>query len=86
MKDHCAMKQLIVLLALSTLGLCHGSIEGVATGMRLLRVFPNWADFQPIHAVPLNGGNWNKVNEIRMFPSEEKLPDTAAGILLMLER
>jgi len=130
MKDHCEMKQLIVLLALSTLGLCHGSIEGVATGkrfledgklavgmnywgskwatqmwsrwdaasvdedlrvlaangMRLLRVFPNWADFQPIHAVPLNGGNWNKVNEIRMFPSEEKLPDTAAGILLMLER
>ena len=28
-----------------------------ANGMRLLRVFPNWADFQPIVAVPLNGGN-----------------------------
>ena len=57
-----------------------------ANGMRLLRVFPNWADFQPIYAVPLNGGNWNKVNEIRMFPSEEKLPDTPAGFAGVDER
>ena len=55
-------------------------------GMRLLRVFPNWADFQPIHAVTLNGGNWDKVNEMRMFPSEEKLPDTPAGFAGVDER
>jgi len=57
-----------------------------ANGMRLLRVFPNWADFQPIVAIPLNGGNWNKINEIRMFASEEKLPDTPAGFAGVDER
>lgn len=57
-----------------------------ANGMRLLRVFPNWAEFQPIVAIPLNGGNWDKINEIRMFASEEKLPDTPAGFAGVDER
>ena len=57
-----------------------------ANGMRLLRVFPNWADFQPIVAVPLNSGNWDVINEIRMFSSEEKLPDTPAGFAGVDER
>jgi len=57
-----------------------------ANGMRLLRVFPNWRDFQPIVAVPLNGGNWNKTFEIRLFETEEKLPDTPAGFAGVDER
>ena len=48
-------------------------------GMRLLRVFPNWADFQPIHACYLSAGRWNEVYETRMFDSEEALPDTPCG-------
>ncbi|MCR5839989.1 MAG: hypothetical protein K6G94_10195, partial [Kiritimatiellae bacterium] len=48
-------------------------------GMRLLRVFPNWADFQPIHACYLSAGRWNEVYETRMFDSEEVLPDTPCG-------
>jgi len=48
-------------------------------GMRLLRVFPNWADFQPIHACFLSGDNCRKVRETRMFDSEEALPDTPCG-------
>ena len=48
-------------------------------GMTLLRVFPNWADFQPIVAVPLNGSNWSVTRETRMFLSEEPLPDTPCG-------
>ena len=48
-------------------------------GMRLLRVFPNWADFQPIHACFLSGDNFDKVYETRMFDSEEPLPDTPCG-------
>lgn len=47
--------------------------------IKLLRVFPNWADFQPIHACYLNGGRWNAVYETRMFASEEPLPDTPCG-------
>ena len=50
-----------------------------ANGMRLLRVFPNWADFQPIHACYLSGKNFDIVNETRMFDSEEPLPDTPCG-------
>ncbi len=38
-------------------------------GIRLLRVFPNWADFQPIHACFLSGDNSRKVYETRMFDS-----------------
>ncbi|MBO7688084.1 MAG: hypothetical protein J6V72_16975, partial [Kiritimatiellae bacterium] len=57
-----------------------------ANGMRLLRVFPNWADFQPLAAVTLNSSNWDKVNEMRMFPSEEKMPDTDAGFAGVDER
>ncbi|MBR2837372.1 MAG: hypothetical protein IKE55_01165 [Kiritimatiellae bacterium] len=57
-----------------------------ANGMRLLRVFPNWADFQPLAAVTLNSSNWNKVNEMRMFASEEKMPDTDAGFAGVDER
>ena len=48
-------------------------------GIRLLRVFPNWADFQPIHACFLSGANCRKVAETRMFDSEEPLPDTPCG-------
>ena len=55
-------------------------------GMRLLRVFPNWADFQPIHACYLSGGNFDKVYETRMFDSEEPLPDTPCGFAGVDER
>ena len=48
-------------------------------GMTWLRVFPNWAEFQPIVAVPLNGGHWNVTRETRMFLSEDPLPDTPCG-------
>ena len=57
-----------------------------ANGMRLLRVFPNWADFQPLAAVTYNSDKWNKVYEMRMFPSEEKMPDTPAGFAGVDER
>ncbi len=50
-----------------------------ANGFTILRVFPNWADFQPIVAVPLAGGNWDKTYETRMFLSEEPRPDTPCG-------
>lgn len=50
-----------------------------ANGMKLLRVFPNWADFQPIHACYLSSCNFDKINETRMFDSEEPLPDTPCG-------
>ena len=55
-------------------------------GMRLLRVFPNWADFQPIHACYLSGANFDKVYETRMFDSEEPLPDTPCGFAGVDER
>ena len=48
-------------------------------GIRLLRVFPNWADFQPIHACFLSGDNCRTVYETRMFDAEEPLPDTPCG-------
>ena len=48
-------------------------------GFRILRVFPNWADFQPIHACCLSGDNFDKVYETRMFDAEEPLPDTPCG-------
>ena len=48
-------------------------------GFRILRVFPNWADFQPIHACYLSGDNFGKVYETRMFDTEEPLPDTPCG-------
>ncbi len=50
-----------------------------ANGFKVLRVFPNWADFQPIVACYLNGGRWNEINDTRMFLSEEPLPDTPCG-------
>ena len=50
-----------------------------ANGFRLLRVFPNWADFQPIHACYLSANNFDKVNETRLFDAEEPLPDTPCG-------
>jgi len=50
-----------------------------ANGFRILRVFPNWADFQPIHACYLSGGSFDVVNETRLFDSEEPLPDTPCG-------
>ena len=48
-------------------------------GFRILRVFPNWADFQPIHACFLSGDDFDKVYETRLFDSEEPLPDTPCG-------
>ncbi|MBQ9548007.1 MAG: hypothetical protein IJV01_02465 [Bacteroidales bacterium] len=48
-------------------------------GFKVLRVFPNWRDFQPIVICPLNGDNFDVVNETRMFLSEEPLPDTPCG-------
>jgi len=48
-------------------------------GITLLRVFPNWADFQPIHACFYSGDNCRKVAETRMFDTEEPLPDTPCG-------
>ena len=48
-------------------------------GVRLLRVFPNWADFQPIHACFYAGDSCRRVAETRMFDSEEPLPDTPCG-------
>ncbi len=48
-------------------------------GIRILRVFPNWADFQPIHPCFYSGDNCRKVAETRMFDSEEPLPDTPCG-------
>lgn len=47
------------------------------SGFRILRVFPNWADFQPIHACSLSGNG--VIYETRMFDSEEPLPDTPCG-------
>ena len=51
-----------------------------ANGFRVLRVFPNWADFQPIHACYLSADKFDQVNETRMFDSEEPLPDTPCGL------
>lgn len=48
-------------------------------GITLLRVFPNWADFQPIHVCFYSGDNCRKVAETRMFDTEEPLPDTPCG-------
>lgn len=48
-------------------------------GFTVLRVFPNWRDFQPIVACQLNGDDWDKVNDTRMFLSEQPLPDTPCG-------
>ncbi|MBR3086123.1 MAG: hypothetical protein IKH04_06945 [Kiritimatiellae bacterium] len=48
-------------------------------GITLLRVFPNWADFQPIHACFYSGDNCRKVAETRMFDTEEPLPGTPCG-------
>ncbi len=50
-----------------------------ANGFKVLRVFPNWADFQPIVACYLNGKGWNEIYDTRMFLSEEPLPDTPCG-------
>ena len=36
-------------------------------GIKLLRVFPNWTYFQPIHVCFLSGDSFDKVNETRMF-------------------
>ena len=47
--------------------------------MKLVRVFPNWADFQPIHACYLSGDNFDNVHETRMFDAEKPLPDTPCG-------
>lgn len=48
-------------------------------GFTILRVFPNWRDFQPIVTCQLNGENYDVVNETRMFLHEQPLPDTPCG-------
>ncbi len=48
-------------------------------GIKILRVFPNWADFQPIHACYLSASDYDVINDTRMFDSEEPLPNTPCG-------
>ena len=48
-------------------------------GLTTVRAFPNWADFQPIHAVFRAGSNCDVVWETRLFDTEEPLPDTPCG-------
>jgi hypothetical protein len=56
-----------------------------AAGLQLIRVFPLWPDFQPLHALRVGGG---EVYEYRF--GEQPLPDTTAGqagvAAIMLER
>ena len=61
-------------------GVVDGDLRVLAeNGLRILRVFPNWADFQPIHACFLSGDDFDKVYETRLFDAEEPLPDTPCG-------
>lgn len=48
-------------------------------GFTLLRVFPNWADFQPIHACFLSADKCDVIYDTRMFADEQPLPDTPCG-------
>ena len=49
------------------------------SGMTMLRVFANWAEFQPIVEVHVACRNPIQPRETRMFLSEELRPDTPAG-------
>ena len=49
------------------------------SGMTVLRVFANWAEFQPIVEVHRASGHEDEPRETRMFLSEELRPDTPAG-------
>ena len=55
-------------------------------GMTVLRVFANWAEFQPIVEVHQAGRKSAEPRETRMFLSEELRPDTPAGFAGVDER
>ena len=55
------------------------------SGMTLLRVFANWAEFQPIVEIHTAGGE-AEPRETRMFLTEELRPDTPAGFAGVDER
>lgn len=50
-----------------------------ASGMTVLRVFANWAEFQPIVEIHTAVKGFDQPRETRMFLSEERRPDTPAG-------
>ena len=50
-----------------------------ASGMTILRVFANWAEFQPIVEIHRACGGEKEPRETRMFLGEERRPDTPAG-------
>lgn len=56
------------------------------SGMAVLRVFANWAEFQPIVEVHRASGHEDEPRETRMFLSEELRPDTPAGFAGVDER
>jgi len=57
-----------------------------AKGIELLRVFPNWAEFQPIVEIHCQNANPDLPGATRMFLSEELPPDTPAGYAGVDER
>ena len=48
-------------------------------GLTLLRVFPNWRDFQPIVEVHSNSNGYDKPRETHIKTTEEPRPDTPEG-------
>lgn len=56
------------------------------SGMTVLRVFANWAEFQPIVEIHRACGGETEPRETRMFLSEELRPDTLAGFAGVDER
>jgi len=56
------------------------------SGMTMLRVFANWAEFQPIVEIHRACGGETLPRETRMFLSEELRPDTPAGFAGVDER
>ena len=55
-------------------------------GVKVLRVFPTWNDFQPICAIHHAGRAEMDSYETRMFETEEHCPDTPAGYAGVDER
>ena len=55
-------------------------------GMTVLRVFANWAEFQPIVEIHTAEGGEDKPRDTRMFLSEERRADTEAGFAGVDER
>ena len=56
------------------------------SGMTILRVFANWAEFQPIVEIHRACGGETEPRETRMFLTEELRPDTPAGFAGVDER